>query len=143
MPVSDIASAEFDDDGVLKYKFTLQMPSYIAYMTYGKNQKIRETLYKAYVTRSPENAEIIDELLSLKDEMSKLLGFKNFAAYSLAGKMAEDEKSVLGFLENLIQNSKEQAKIELAEIQKIAPLTLQSFDSGFYSEILKKRKVRY
>ena len=140
LPASDIASAEFDDNGVTKYKFTLQMPSYIAYMTYGKNAKIRETLYKAYVTRSPQNSEIIDELLSLKDEMSKLLGFNNYAEYSLSTKMAEDEKSVLGFLEDLVKNSKSQAKTELTEVQKMAPTPLQSFDSGFYSEILKKAK---
>ena len=137
---SDISAAEFDDEGVIKYKFTLQMPSYIAYMTYGKNAEIREELYKAYVTRSPQNAEIIDELLALKYEMSKLLGFGNYVQYSLASKMAEDEKSVLGFLENLVQNSKAQAKEELKEVQEIAPSTLQSFDTAYYSEILKKAK---
>ena len=109
-------------------------------MTYGKNAAIRETLYKAYVTRCPQNAAIIDEILSLKDEMSKLLGFSNYAEYSLAGKMAENESVVLGFLEDLVRNSKAQAKVELAEVQSIAPKTLQSFDSGFYSEILKKEK---
>ncbi|MFT5660177.1 MAG: oligopeptidase A [Sulfurimonas sp.] len=140
LPESDIANAEFDDEGVVKYKFTLQMPSYIAYMTYGKNAQIRETLYKAYVTRCPENAAIIDEILALKNEMSQLLGFDSYAAYSLAGKMAEDEGTVLGFLEDLIKNSKAQAKVELAEVQSIAPKALQSFDSGFYSEILKKEK---
>lgn len=140
LPESDIENAEFDDAGLLKYKFTLQMPSYIAYMTYGKNAKIRETLYKAYVTRCPENAAIIDEILALKNEMSKLLGFDSYAAYSLAGKMAKNEGTVLGFLEDLIKNSKAQAKVELAEVQSIAPKTLQSFDSGFYSEILKKAK---
>ena len=140
LPESDIENAEFDDAGLLKYKFTLQMPSYIAYMTYGKNAKIRETLYKAYVTRCPENAAIIDEILALKNEMSKLLGFDSYAAYSLAGKMAKNEGTVLGFLEDLIKNSKAQAKVELAEVQSLAPKTLQSFDSGFYSEILKKAK---
>ncbi|MCD6173552.1 MAG: M3 family metallopeptidase [Sulfurimonas sp.] len=140
LPQSDIATAEFDDDGVIKYKFTLQMPSYIAYMTYGKNAQIREKLYKAYVTRAPQNAEIIDELLALKDEMSKLLGFDNYAQYSLASKMAKDEKSVLGFLNKLVQNSKAQAKEELKELQSITPSTLQSFDTAYYSEILKKEK---
>ena len=140
LPESDIATAEFDDDGVTKYKFTLQMPSYIAYMTYGKNAQIREKLYKAYVTRAPQNAEIIDELLALKNEMSKLLGFDNYAQYSLASKMAENEKSVLGFLNDLVQNSKAQAKEELKEVQSITPSTLQSFDTAYYSEILKKEK---
>ena len=72
--------------------------------------------------------------------MSKLLGFDSYAAYSLADKMAKNEGTVLGFLEDLIKNSKAQAKVELAEVQSIAPKTLQSFDSGFYSEILKKAK---
>lgn len=66
IPQSDLANAMFKEDGVTKYKFTLQMPSYIAYMTYGTNEKIREELYRAYVTRAPQNALIIDELLSLK-----------------------------------------------------------------------------
>ena len=140
LPQSDITNAEFDDNGVIKYKFTLQMPSYIAYMTYGKNTQIREKLYKAYVTRAPQNAEIIDELLALKYEMSKLLGFDNYAQYSLASKMAEDEKTVLGFLDDLVQNSKAQAKKELKELQEVAPSKLQSFDTAYYSEILKKAK---
>ena len=140
LPQSDMSAAKFDDNGEVKYKFTLQMPSYIAYMTYGKNAQIRETLYKAYVTRCPQNAAIIDEILALKNEMSQLLGFNNYAEYSLAGKMAESEDVVLGFLGDLIKNSKAQAKVELAEVQAIAPQKLQSFDSAFYSEILKKEK---
>ncbi|QOY55452.1 M3 family metallopeptidase [Candidatus Sulfurimonas marisnigri] len=140
LPQSDIENAKFEEDGIIKYKFTLQMPSYIAYMTYGKNAKIREELYKAYVTRSPENALIIDELLSLKNEMSNLLGFDNYASYSLASKMAKDEKSVVDFLQTLIINSKSQAQEELKELQSIAKEPLQSFDTAYYSEILKKEK---
>ncbi len=140
LPPSDKESAKFKENGVIKYRFTLQMPSYIAYMTYGKNEKIREELYRAYVTRAPQNAKIIDELLSLKNEMSSLLGFKNYASYSLASKMAKDEKSVVDFLEKLVTNSKAQAKEELQELQKIAKKPLKSFDSAYYSEILKKAK---
>ncbi|MEA3227676.1 MAG: M3 family metallopeptidase, partial [Campylobacterota bacterium] len=140
LPASDRESAKFEDEGVTKYKFTLQMPSYIAYMTYGKNQNIREILYKAYVTRAPQNAEIIDELLALRDEMSKLLGFENYAQYSLASKMAKDEKSVLTFLNGLVKNSQAQAKEELVQLQAMAKTPLQSFDSAYYSELLKKER---
>lgn len=139
IPSSDLENAKtISEDGKTQYKFTLQMPSYIAYMTYGPNRKIREEIYKAYVTRAPQNAAIIDELLSLRDEMSKLLGFENYTSYSLASKMAPDEKSVVKFLEDLLENSKEQAQEELKELQKIAPHKLESFDTAFYSEILKK-----
>lgn len=140
LPSSDIEAAKFEEDGVIKYKFTLQMPSYIAYMTYGKNAQIREKLYKAYVTRAPQNAEIIDEILILKNEMSNLLGFENYAQYSLASKMANKESDVIGFLEKLITNSKAQAKDELKEVQSIADKPLESFDTAYYSEILKKEK---
>ncbi|MBW6488589.1 M3 family metallopeptidase [Sulfurimonas sp.] len=140
IPASDLLSAKFKEDGITKYKFTLQMPSYIAYMTYGKNEKIREELYRAYVTRAPQNAAIIDELLGLRDEMSRLLGFDNYASYSLASKMAKDEKSVINFLEKLITNSKAQAENELKELQEIAKKPLRSFDSAYYSELLKQAK---
>ncbi len=138
LPSSEIENAKFEEEGVTKYKFTLQMPSYIAYMTYGKNENIREELYKAYVSRAPENAKIIEELLALKDEMSKLLGFKNYVEYSLSSKMAKNEDEVLDFLQNLLKNSRTQAQKELSELQKSAPKELQSFDTAFYSEQLKK-----
>ena len=137
---SDIESAQYEEDGVVKYRFTLQMPSYIAYMTYGKNRKIREELYRAYVTRCPQNGQIMEELLALKHEMSTLLGFANYTSYSLSSKMAKDEKSVLDFLNTLVTKSKAQAKKELQELQKMATEPLQSFDTAFYGEILKKEQ---
>ena len=141
LPESEKEAAKFrDENGAIKYKITLQMPSYIAYMTYGPNRAIREELYKAYTTRAPQNAQIIDELLALREEMSHLLGFKNFAEYSLTSKMAKDEKSVLGFLDTLLENSIDQAKKELHELQKIAPYPLQSHDTAYYSEVLKKEQ---
>src|SRR3989339_65728 len=140
IPQSDLLDAKFEENGVTKYRFTLQMPSYIAYMTYGKNEKIREELYRAYVTRAPQNEQIIDELLALKNEMSRLLGFPSYAAYSLASKMAKDEKSVIDFLEKLLINSKEQAHAEIKELQEMAHKPLCSFDTAYYSELLKKEK---
>jgi len=139
LPASEKETAKFQDtDGITKYKITLQMPSYIAYMTYGSNRTIREELYKAYTTRAPQNAAIIDQILALRQEMSELLGFDNYAQYSLASKMAKDEKSVLGFLETLLENSTSQAQDELMELQAIAPHPLESHDTAFYSERLKK-----
>ena len=139
LPESEIESAkQKDEEGNISYKFTLQMPSYIAYMTYGKNAEIREVLYKAYTTRAPENGAIIEEILALKDEMSKLLGYKNYVEYSLSSKMAENEASVISFLQNLLNNSQTQAQTELRELQAIAPQPLRSFDTAFYGEILKK-----
>ncbi|NOQ31744.1 MAG: M3 family peptidase [Helicobacteraceae bacterium] len=139
IPESDLNS--FEEDGVTKYKFTLQMPSYIAYMTYGPNSEIREEIYKAYTTRAPQNAELIDELLYLRSEMSKILGFKNYAEYSLASKMAPTTESVEKFLNELCENSIAQAKVEIEELKSTSNVAeLKSYDTAFYSEILKKAK---
>lgn len=141
IPASDLEGAK-QEDGT--YKFTLQMPSYIAYMTYGKNPSLREELYKAYTTRAPQNAQIIDELMQLRQEMAQLLGFDNFAELSISPKMAPSTDKVINFLEELAHASQTQAKSELAELEALAKKEgqdkISSFDTAYYSEILKKEK---
>jgi len=139
IPESDLENARFDDEGVIKYRFTLQMPSYIAYMTYGPNRAIREELYRAYTTRAPQNGAIIDELMALRQESAELLGFANYAEYSLASKMAPSTQSVLKFLNELIDASRVQGMRELEELRAVVKgIDLQSYDSAYYGEILKK-----
>ncbi len=139
LPESDLENARFDENGVTKYRFTLQMPSYIAYMTYGPNRTIREELYRAYTTRAPQNGEIIDELLRLRQESAQLLGFENYSQYSLASKMAPDTKAVFKFIDELIDASHQQALREIEELRAIAEgIELQSYDTAYYGEILKK-----
>lgn len=139
IPESDLENARFEEEGVTKYRFTLQMPSYIAYMTYGSNRTVREELYRAYTTRAPQNGAIIDELMTLRQESAKLLGFENYAEYSLASKMAPNTASVLKFLYELVEASRVQGMRELDELRSIAPnIDLQSYDTAYYGEILKK-----
>ncbi|MDD2291827.1 MAG: M3 family metallopeptidase [Aliarcobacter sp.] len=141
IPASDLELAKFEEDGKVKYKFTLQMPSYLAYITYGTNREKREEIYKAYCTKAPENGKIIEELLALKDEKVKILGFDSYAQYSLATKMASKEEDVIKFLEELGSKAKNRAKEELEEIKEIAAkdgiTDFKSFDMSYYSEKLK------
>ena len=144
IPKSDLDLAAFEEHGKTKYKFTLQMPSYIAYITYGTNRDKREEIYKAYVSRAPQNAKVINEILELKDKKVKLLGFDNYAQYSLATKMAKSEEEVVSFLEELAVKGKEKAIEELEEIKVLASKDeisdIQPFDMAYYSEKLKKQK---
>jgi oligopeptidase A len=145
IPKSDLALAKQEKDGKILYKFTLQMPSYIAYMTYGTNRKLREELYKAYNTRAPQNSELIDKILVLKDEEAKILGFKNYAQLSLATKSAKDENDVVSFLMDIATKSKQAGNKELEELKAFAKEygfddQLQSYDLTYYSEKLKKAK---
>lgn len=142
IPQSDLELAKFEEDGITKYKFTLQMPSYLAYITYGTNRERREEIYKAYCTKAPENGKIMEQILALKDEKVKILGFENYAQYSLATKMAKTEEDVISFLEELGNKAKKKAKEELEEIKEIALkdgiTDFRSSDMAYYSEKLKK-----
>ncbi len=148
IPEGDLALAKTEIDGKTVYKFTLQIPSYLAYMTYGVNREYREELARAYASRAPKNAEVIDELMELRQKKAKLLGFNSYAEYSLATKDAPSTTAVTDFLEKLADEALPQAQVELEELKNYARevdniFSLQSFDVAYYSEKLKKEKFDF
>lgn len=144
IPESDRLAAKTTEN---KYKFTLQFPSYIAYMTYGKNREIRKKLYEAYVTRAPENGPILDAILKLRSEEAILLGFDTYADLSLVSKVADSPKQVLDFLQELGKKAKPIAIKELEDLKAFARSkgldTLEPYDMSFYSEAYKKSLFSY
>ncbi len=148
MPASDIDAAKEEVEGKTVYKFTLQIPSYLAYMTYGPNREYRKELSKAYATRAPKNAEVIDQILSLKQEKAKLLGFENYAEYALQTRDANTQEEVINFLDTLADAALPQAKEELHELKLFAQKQdniddLSGYDVAYYSEKLKKKKFDF
>ncbi|MBK3332053.1 M3 family metallopeptidase [Persephonella atlantica] len=144
LPEVELKNAQFEKDGKTVYRFTLHQPSYISYMTYGTNREKREQLYRAYVTRAPENENIITEILSLRHELASLLGFKNFAELSLEKKMAQSPEEVINFLRELAIKSKPQAEEEYDQLNRFARSIgleddVQAYDFAYYSEKLKKK----
>lgn len=130
---------------------TLDFPAYLAIMTYAHDRSLREELYRAYVTRASElgaaeldNSALIEEILALRLEMAQLLGYANYAEYSLASKMAPNVQQVLNFLDELAQHSKAPATADIAALQKMAVAdgidSLQPWDATFYSEKLKQQQ---
>jgi len=115
-------------------------------MTYGPNRKIRETLYKEFSTRAPQNELIIEELLKLREEKSSILGFDSYSEYSIAKKSAPSVEKVIDFLENLGEKSKDKAKEELNELKVWAQSdkvvikqdNIQPWDIAYYSETLRE-----
>ena len=141
MPESLLQSAKVENG----WRFTLKQPSYIAYMTYGPNRQKREELYRAYVTRAPENEELIYRILELRHKKADLLGFDNYAQLSLETKMAESPEIVLQFLEELAAKSRPQAQKEFEQLQTFAKekgaiYDLQAYDVAYWSEKLKAAK---
>src|SRR5690554_3417922 len=119
-------------------------------MTYADNRALREKLFLAYNTKSCkgddlDNQEIIKDILRLKDERAKLLGYQNYADFVLEERMAQSPAKVLSFLEDLLERSKPKAVQEVRELQEFAKQldeleNLEKWDFAYYSEKLKKQR---
>ena len=132
---------------------TLDFPSFYAVMTYATDRALREEVYTAFCTRASDqgpnagkldNGPIIDEILTLRQELAELLGFANYAELSLATKMADSTDQVLGFLRDLGQRSKSHAEEDLSALRAFAAeqgcSDLQPWDLGHYSEKLLQHR---
>ena len=117
--------------GVDGWRITLQYPIYLPVMKYAANRTLRETVYRAFVTRASEfgpkekdNGPVIQQLLELRQKEAELLGFKNFAEVSLATKMAETPAEVIHFLRDLAARAKPWAQKDETELDiRITPDT--------------------
>jgi oligopeptidase A len=130
--VSDIDKSRFASQAKEKdlsgYLITLQFPDYFAIIADAIDSDLRKEMYFAYNTVASEfmndgefnNDETIKEILSLKHRKSRLLGFKNYAEYSLATKMADTPEQVVSFLNDLSSKSKSQSKEERVELAEYA-----------------------
>lgn len=134
------------------YEINLQIPVYMDVMTYADNRALREEVYRAYVSRASEvgitstefdNKAVMDEILALRGEMAKILGFDNYAELSIESKMVESSKQVIDFLNDLVEQSKPQAQRELDELKDFAGIELMPWDLSYYSEQLKEQKFGF
>lgn len=132
--------------------FNLQIPSVLPIYKYAKNRKLREKMNRAYGARAYnddfDNREILKKIAQLRQERAELLGYKTHAQYVLEERMAETPETVQEFLERVYSVAFPAAKKEIEEIKKLAKETdaledLQSWDSAYYSERLKKITYDY
>lgn len=149
--------AEIDALPTPYYMATLNIPVYIAVMTHADNRELRETLYRAYVTRASKfdphtndkgeslnNADIMSQILQLREQKAKLLGFDHYAEVSLSTKMADSATEVEAFLRSLAQQATPTAEQDLAQLQACAAeygiADLQPWDSAYIAEKVKQDK---
>jgi oligopeptidase A len=142
------ASAAAGKDGWL---LSLDPPTYQAVMTHCANEALRRDVYEAWVTRASDrgphggqwdNSPLMAEILALRHEAANLVGFANFAEYSLATKMARDPSEVVEFLERLARVSRPAAEREFKELEQFAGRPLAAWDVAFYSERLKNERLQ-
>ncbi len=142
-------TAEHEDkDG---WVFNLQFPSYFAIVTHADNWAVRQEFYTAYSTRASDqrpddgrwdNTENMEKIMQLRQEMAHLLGFKNYAEYSLATKMAESTDEVIDFLQQLADRSRDDALQDIEQLRQYASEhldmeELEAWDLNYVAEKLK------
>ena len=141
-------------DGKAGYKFTLHFPSYMPVLQYAENRQLREALYHAYATRASEfgnadwdNTSLISEILKLRLEAARLLGYANYAEMSLATKMADTPQQVTEFLHTLAKRAKPFARRDMQELtdyaKQLGIADVQAWDVAFVSEKLREEKYAF
>lgn len=130
-----------------KWIITLDYPSFGPFVTYADNRALREQVWRAFGSRayndSFDNCEIIKQIVSLRDERAKLLGYKHHADYVLERRMAKSPEKVFDFLHNMLKTYKPAAEKDLAQLKAFAktiggPDEIMPWDVGYYSEKLKQ-----
>ncbi len=129
---------------------SLDAPNYQAVLTHAQSETLRREFYEAWVTRASDqgphagqwdNSPLMAEILALRSEAANLVGFSNFAEYSIATKMARRTDEVLDFLRELARVSRPAAAREFAELEQFAGRSLEAWDVAFYAERLKHARL--
>ena len=133
--------------------FTLDYPSYVPFMKYAKNRALRKEMAMAFGKRGfqdneHDNKKVLLEIVGLREERARLLGFGNHAEFVLAERMAEKPATVQSFLEELLSKALPAAQKDLKALQDLAKEqdqieTLERWDASFYSEQLKQARFSF
>jgi len=156
--VLQAARTQAEAEGKTGYRLSLKMPSYLPVMQFATSGKLRETLYKAYTTRAsdqaaPEfskfdNSAIMKEILALRLEEAKLLGYNNFGEVSVVAKMAKSPDEVITFLRDLARRARPYAEKDVADLRAFAAsqlgmAELQPWDYAYVGEKLKEARYAF
>jgi oligopeptidase A len=153
--VVQAARAAAQAEGKEGHKLTLKMPSYLPVMQFGHNRELRQRLYRAYCTRASDqgdpkfdNSALIREILALRQEESRLLGYRNFAEVSLVPKMAKSPEEVIRFLRDLAARARPFAQKDVADMRAFAAQKLgisdpQAWDWSYIAEKLKEERYAF
>ena len=131
--------------------FTLDAPNYQAVMMHAADESLRREFYEAWVTRASDrgplpqqwdNTAKMQEILALRHELARLVGFENYAQYSLATKMADSAGEVREFLGQLAGYAHPAAQREFEALEQFAQRKLQSWDVSYCAEQLKQQRFQ-
>ena len=131
------------------YIFTLDMSSYLPFVTYAENRELRKEISiaagkKAFQHNEFNNEAITIKIAQLRFKRAELLGYKTHAHFVLEERMAQNPDKVKAFLNDLLQKAKPAAEREFNQLTAFAKELdnidhLEKWDGAYYSEKLKQK----
>ena len=134
------------------WRITLDFPSYVPFMEHHRDRTQREQVYRAYMQRASsgewDNSPLIARILKLRREKVALLGFENYAEFSLASKMAPDVAAVQQMFDELVQAARQPAQADLEALRQLAGASgqadpIEHWDVPFWAERLREKKFEF
>jgi len=153
--VVNAARAAAEAEGKAGYKLTLKMPCYLPVMQFARSSALRERLYRAFGTRASDlgdpafdNTALIGEILALREEEARLLGYRNFGELSVVPKMADSPEQVVKFLRDLAVKARPYGERDLVDLRSFAASQLnlddpQPWDWSYIGEKLKEARYAF
>lgn len=117
--VSTWTTGEGEHEG--KVKMTFKYTDYFPVVRYAKREETRKTAYLANSNKLPQNIPLFKEVIVLRDEQARLLGYPNHAAMRIEDKMAKKPETVddfLGSLKGKLVKGGEREKQTLTQLKK-------------------------
>ncbi len=148
LPEDYVKSHPAGKDG--KVVITTNYPDYFPFMTYAKDGKAREKLWRTYRQRAfPANQEVLQQLIAKRHELATLLGYESWAAYTTETKMTRTQKTASEFIDRLADATQARAKQEFADLlarkKKDVPSakTLEPWDQDYYEDRLRAERFGF
>jgi oligopeptidase A len=148
---TDRAAADAREANRPGWLFKLDQPTYMTVMTSAESERLRRDVYEAWVTRGSDlgpsagrfdNGPIIAELLPLRHELAQLLGYRSYAEYALATRMAKTPGQVTSFLDDLARRCLPAGRQEFSDLEEFAGRKLNAWDVAFFGEKLQESRFR-
>lgn len=147
--VVEAAKAEAENRQLDGWVFTLDMPSYLPFMTYADNRELRKELAiaagkKGFQNNEYDNQNNVKDIVRLRHERANLLGYASHAHFVLEERMAQNPEKVISFLNDMLEKAKPAAQKQFEELTAFAKELdgidhLEKWDSAYYSEKLKQK----
>lgn len=136
-----------------RYAVTLSRSIYEPFSTFSERRDLRETAFRAFTMRgqnggATDNTSVVRDMLKLRAEKAKLLGYASFAALKLDDTMAKTPKAVHALLDPVWEKALEKAAADQTELQRLALAAgsneqFAAWDWRFYQEKLRAEKFAF